>query len=72
MDLIELIGDTVIIIGEILLAYSVIAVHARIQDEHKVDGAVFREMYKEEIIAILSILLLSVGFAIRVFGRYVL
>ncbi len=72
MDTIELLGDTLIIMGEILLAYTVIAVHARIQSEHKVDKVVFNEMHREQIIGIICIILLAVGFMIRVLGRYVL
>jgi len=72
MDLVELIGDTLIITGEILLAYTVIAVHGRIQSEHKVDDKVFKEMHREQLIGILSIFLLAVGFVLRVLGRYIL
>lgn len=72
MDFIELIGDTLIITGEVLLAYTVIAVHGRIQKEHKVDDEVFKEMHREQIIGILSIVLLATGFVLRIIGRYIL
>ena len=72
MDTIELIGDTLIIMGEILLAYTVISVHASMQKEHKFDKAVFNEIHREQIIGLISIILLATGFVIRVLGRYVL
>lgn len=72
MNLLELVGDTTIIAGEILIAYTVISVHAQVRKEHSLDKAVYKEMRKEHILALLGILLLVIGFVMRTLARHIL
>lgn len=72
MSTLELIGDTIIIAGEILIAYTVISVHGRVRKEHSLDKAVYKEIKREHILAVLGITMLVVGFVFRTLGRHIL
>lgn len=68
--LLEFIGDTLTVAGEIIIAYMILVVHERVREEHKVDDAVFRAIKKEQSIVALGIVLIVVGYGLRVFARY--
>ncbi len=72
MGSLELVGDTIIITGEILIAYTVISVHGRVRKEHALDKAVYKEIKKEHILAVLGIVMLVAGFILRSVARHVL
>ncbi len=72
MNFLELVGDSIIITGEILIAYTVITVHGRVRKEHALDKAVYKEMKREHLLAILGIVLLVVGFIIRSIAKHAL
>lgn len=62
---IESIGFTLHIVGEILIAYTVIMVHRRVQKEHKIDERVFAVMKKEQIMAIIGVVFILIGYFLQ-------
>lgn len=68
--LLEFIGDTLTVAGEVIIAYMILVVHERVREEHRVDDAVFRAIKKEQSIVALGIVLIIVGYGLRVFSRY--
>ena len=72
INIIELIGDALIVSGEIMIAYMVIAVHTRVCEEHQMDEEVFKIMKKEHLLGTMSILMLVVGFALRTLAKHIL
>lgn len=65
----ELISSTFLVIGEILIAFTVIKVHQRFLKERRVDAKVFREMRKEQFVAALGIVFLIASFILKIFVR---
>ena len=61
-------GLTIKTLGEVLLALSVFLVHGKIIAEHKIDKKVFMEMYREEVITIISVILIVAGYFLEVMG----
>ncbi|NQV93383.1 hypothetical protein HQ403_02690 [Candidatus Kaiserbacteria bacterium] len=58
-------GMTISVVGKVLLGVTVIRVHSKIVHEHKVDGAVLKEMRKEKILAILGVFFMVVGYILE-------
>lgn len=63
---IAFVGHTLNVIGEILVAFTVIAVHQRVSAERKIDEKVFRVMRRERKVAIWGILLIALGYVIQI------
>lgn len=63
---IAFIGFVLDVIGKVMVAYAAIKVHRRFWKEHKVDGLVFRAMKREQIIGILGIALIIIGFVLQI------
>lgn len=63
-------GDSLQVIGEILIAYTVLAVHHRFRHEHKVDEEVFKTMEIERNWAYLGIALLAIGYGLSSYVQY--
>lgn len=61
----ELIGFTIDTIGKILVAYTALAVHHRFVKEHKVDEKLFMVMKKEQVIGVIGVIMIVVGFMIQ-------
>jgi hypothetical protein len=59
-------GLTFGFLGKVLLAISVIMVHSKIVHEHKIDGAVIKEMRHEKNLAIGAIILVLLGYLMEV------
>lgn len=51
--------------GEALIALSVILVHSKITNEKRIDGIVLMEMRRECNVAIIGLVLMSVGFLLE-------
>lgn len=64
----EFIGGVLDTIGEIMVAYTAIAVHHRFRKEHKIDEAVFLMMKREQFLGILGIIFIIVGSVIKFFA----
>lgn len=62
----ELLGHTLDLIGKILISYTAIVVHYRFRKEHKIDEKVFTEMKKEQVIGVLGIVLMIVGYVLQI------
>jgi hypothetical protein len=63
----EIIAYTLDITGKIMVAYTALAVHNRVRQEHKIDGAVFRTMNREKILGIAGIILMIMGYLLHVY-----
>jgi rRNA processing protein Gar1 len=63
----KFIGDTIDVIGKLMIAYTAIMVHYRVRKEHKVDDVVFMEMRKEHAVGILGAVFIIVGYILRNF-----
>jgi hypothetical protein len=53
-------------VGKIMVAYTAIVVHHRFWKEHKIDDIVFKAMKREQIIGILGITLIIIGFFLQI------
>lgn len=62
-------SDALTLIGEVIIAYAVIAVHDRMREEHKIDAAVYRTMRRERSFVVVGIVLLFIGFSLRIIER---
>lgn len=63
---IAFIGFTLDVIGKIMVAYAAIMVHRRFWKAHKVDELVFKAMKREQIIGIIGIILIIIGFLLQI------
>lgn len=61
----EFLGFTLDVIGKIMVAYTAIAVHRRVWKEHKIDKTVFTAMRKEQVIGIIGIVLIVIGYLLQ-------
>lgn len=66
---IELIGFTLTSIGEIMIGFTAIMVHHRFRKEHKIDEMVFKEMKREQILGIIGIFLIIIGYFLQMPGK---
>lgn len=64
----QLLGASIHVSGELLVAYTVLRVHHRVLHERKMDKKVFRAMRKEQVIGLIGALLILSGFLIEVFS----
>ena len=65
MNWLEFIGDTLEIIGGILIALAVIAVHDTEVKERQIDDAVRKSIRKEHLFVFVGISLLIIGFLLN-------
>lgn len=70
LQIINIIGFTLDVIGKIIIGYTAIAVHMRFRHEHKVDEAVFKTMRKEHNWAILGIILIIIGYLMQLPSKF--
>jgi len=61
-----LLSETLDLVGSLLIAYTVIMVHYRFWREHKIDGKVFLEMRREQMIGIVGVIFILAGYLIKV------
>lgn len=62
----EFIGQTLQVLGEVMIGLTAIMVHRRVWKEHKINPVVYKEMQKEQIIGIAGIVLLVVGYFLQI------
>lgn len=62
----EILALTLDILGKILVAYTALAVHIRVQRERKMDTSVFRVMEFEKWSGIVGIVLMILGYVLHV------
>ena len=63
---VEFIGFTLDVMGKVLVAFTAIMVHYRFRREHKIDEKVFRAMRREQVIGLIGIFLIILGFLLQV------
>lgn len=61
----ELTGFILDVLGKLVIAYTAIAVHHRFLREHKVDAAVFKTMRREQVIGLIGVTLIVIGFLLQ-------
>lgn len=61
----ELLGATLRTTGEVLIAFSVLRVHQRMLNEHRLDGAVMRVIRKEQLLGIFGMFFIVAGFLLE-------
>lgn len=55
------------VLGEVLVAYTVLSVHHRVRKEHKIDKQVFKEMKKEQLLGFVGIAFIVLAYLIDIF-----
>lgn len=71
MNWLVFIGDVLEILGGILIAMAVLAVHDTFNKEHKIDDAVSSSIKKEHIYVFVGVTLLIFGFFLQQIGNLV-
>jgi len=61
----ELLGFIFDVVGKVMVAFTAIMVHHRFRKEHKIDERVFKSMRREQIIGIIGIALIVLGFFLQ-------
>lgn len=61
-ELIPFAGATMDVAGKLLIAYTAIRVHHRVQQEHRIDKKVFKAMKQEQRLAVMGALLILAGY----------
>ncbi len=61
----ELLGFILDVIGKIMIAFTALMVHHRFRKEHKVDEFVFKAMRREQVIGIIGIIFIIIGFILQ-------
>ena len=62
---IEFIGFTLDVLGKVMVAFTAIMVHYRFRKEHRIDERVFRSMRREQLLGIIGIFLIILGFLLQ-------
>jgi hypothetical protein len=65
----QIIGDTLDLLGTLLIAYAALSVHHRFRHEHKVDDEVFSAMQTEIKLGFVGIGMIIVGFIFQLTGN---
>lgn len=63
----EILAPTPDSIGKVMVAYTALAVHTRVQKERAIDTAVFRAMKRERFIGVTGIVFMVIGYVLHVF-----
>ena len=63
---IEFLATTFDFVGKIMIAIVAILVHLKIRKAHKIDTEVLKEIYLEEIIGVVGIILIILGYVLKV------
>ncbi len=54
-------------IGKIILGFAVLRVHVHILKEHKIDNIVLKSMRKEQVVTIIGLVLIVIGYAFEIY-----
>lgn len=68
MDM-DFLGETLKVIGEVMIGVTAIMVHRRVWKEHRMNPLVYKEMQREQFIGILGVILLIAGYLIKLLGN---
>lgn len=61
----NLIGFTFDVIGKVLLGVAVLLAHRRIMEEHKIDKKVLIELRREQILGVIGVILIIIGYFLQ-------
>ena len=61
-----MLGFTLDVIGKIMVAFTTVMVHYRFRKEHKVDERIFRSMRREQVLAVIGIVLIIIGYFLQI------
>lgn len=61
-------GELLDVVGKIMVAYTAVMVHYRFWKEHRIDDRVFSTMRRERTAGLVGIILIVVGFLLRLPG----
>lgn len=61
----DLIGFTFDVLGKVLLGITVLLAHRQIVEEHRIDRDVLMEMRREQVLGLLGIILIIVGYFLQ-------
>ena len=61
----EFIGFTLGTLGKIMIGFMAIMVHHRVRKEHKIDERVFKSMRREQVIGIIGITFIIIGYFLQ-------
>ena len=70
-EVLEILGRTLDIIGKVMIAFTAIMVHHRFLKEHKVDEMVFKIMRREQLVGVIGVVLMVVGFILEMLAKAV-
>lgn len=62
---IEFLGFTLDVVGKVMVAFTAVMVHYRFRREHKVDERVFASMRREQVIGVIGISLIVLGYLLQ-------
>ena len=62
----DIIGFTLTTIGEILLGVTILIIHWHILKEHKIDEKVLKQMRQEQVLGVLAITSITIGFFLQI------
>ena len=62
----EIIFETIEVIGVLMVAFTAIRVHHRVLQEHEIDEKVYAEMKREQVVGVLGMGLIAIGFVMKV------
>jgi len=65
----DIFTSTLDIIGQVMIAYTALAVHRRVWKEHKIDKTVFRMMRHEQLVGILGIIFTISAYFLRLYAK---
>jgi len=61
----EILGFTLDVIGKLMVAFTAVMVHHRFFKEHKVNEQIFRIMKREQVIGIVGIVFIVIGYLLQ-------
>lgn len=63
---ITFLAHTLDVLGKLMVGFTAIAVHHRFLTEHKMDAKVLSTMKKEQIVGVLGMIFMIIGYVIRI------
>ncbi len=63
-----IIGTTFDVVGKILIGIAVLLVHNHVIKEHKIDKEVLKHMRHEQLVGVIGILLIIIGYVFHIIG----
>lgn len=65
----EILGITLDVLGTILIALMALRVHHNVMKEQRIDPKVFKEMRHEQILGLVGVIFLVIGYFLQIFSK---